>query len=73
MVLPFLFRKDHNTMQADDTTTQDYAGQQDGVNEYGCPIIDGQNANNAVNDLDSLLAQMGFSSIEEMIAAADRI
>ena len=59
-------------MQADDTT-QDYAGQQDGVNEYGCPIIDGQNATNAVSDLDSLLAHMGFRSIEEMMEAAAHI
>ena len=61
-------------MQADkDSATQDYADQQDGVNEYGCPIIDGQNANNAVNDLDSLLAHMGFRSIEEMMKAAAHI
>ena len=60
-------------MQRETENTQDYAGQQDGVNEYGCPIIDGQNANNAVSDLDSLLAQMGFRSIEEMMAAADQI
>jgi hypothetical protein len=60
-------------MQRETENTQDYAGQQDGVNENGCPIIEGQNVTNAVNDFDSLLAQMGFSSIEEMIAAADRI
>jgi hypothetical protein len=61
-------------MQADkETTTEDYAGQQDGVNVSGCPIIVGQNATNAVNDLDTLLAQLGFSSVEEMIAAADHM
>jgi hypothetical protein len=60
-------------MQADKETTQDYAGQQDGVNASGCPIIEGQNTTNAVNDFDALLAQLGFSSVEEMIAAADRI
>jgi hypothetical protein len=74
MVLPFRFRKDHTFMQADkETITEDYAGQQDGVNVGGCPIIEGQNVTNAVNDLDALLAHMGFRSVEEMIAAAAQL
>jgi hypothetical protein len=61
-------------MQADkEPTTKDYADQQDGVNTSGCPLIAGQNATNAVNDLDTLLAQMGFSSIEEMVVVAAQL
>jgi hypothetical protein len=54
-------------------TREDYAGQQDGVNDRGCPYIEGQNVQNAVSELDALLAQMGFSSVDEMMAAAAAI
>ncbi len=50
--------------------TRDYEGQEDGTNAHGCPIIVGQNVTNAVQGIDALLAQLGFSSIEEMEAAA---
>jgi hypothetical protein len=54
-------------------TREEYAGQQDGTNEYGCPFIEGQNATNAVQGLDDLLASMGFSSLDEMMAAATNL
>lgn len=60
--------------EADTSTEQtEYAGQQDGVNESGVPYIAGQNVTNAVQDIDALLASMGFSSVEEMIAAANQL
>jgi hypothetical protein len=37
--------------------TTDYTGQQDGINEHGCPLITGQNVMNAVQDLEVVLAQ----------------
>lgn len=48
----------------------DYAGQTDGVNSYGVPLIQGQNAHNAVQGPEDVLAKLGFSSLEEMMAAA---
>ena len=55
------------------TPTPDYDGQTDGVNDAGCPFIEGQNITNAVQGWDELLAQLGFTSIEEMIAAAESL
>ena len=61
-------------MQSNHATTPtlvaDYDGQTDGVNDAGCPFIEGQNITNAVQGWDELLAQLGFTSIEELIAAA---
>jgi len=51
-------------------TREDYAGQSDGTNQHGCPLIEGQNATNAVQGLDDVLASLGYSSLEEMMAAA---
>ena len=60
-------------MQSNHATapTPDYDGQTDGVNDAGCPYIEGQNITNAVSGWAELLEQLGFSSIEEMIAAAN--
>jgi len=49
---------------------EDYAGQDDETNEYGCPYIEGQNATNAVQGLDDVLASLGFSSLDELMAAS---
>lgn len=47
-----------------------YEGQQiEGNNEHGCPFVN-QTCADAVQGLDAVLAALGFSSIEEMIAAA---
>ncbi len=65
-----------STSTNDDSTNaqaQEYAGQQDGTNQYGCPIIAGQSCENAVSGLEETLAAMGFSSIEEMMAAAQNM
>lgn len=64
------FTREEGYINTDQT---EYAGQQDGVNDSGVPYIVGQNVTNAVQDIDALLASMGFSSVEEMIAAASQI
>ncbi len=50
---------------------QDYANQTDGVNAFGTPYINGQTAENAVQDLSAVLAALGYSSMEELMAAAE--
>jgi hypothetical protein len=52
------------------TTTADYEGQADGINESGVPYIVGQNVENSVQGMGDVLAALGFSSVEEMMAAA---
>ena len=47
-----------------------YEGQDiKGSNEHGCPLVN-QTCADAVQGFDELLASLGFSSVEEMIAAA---
>jgi hypothetical protein len=48
-----------------------YEGQTNGANEQGVGYIEAQSCLTAVQDLDAVLRALGFTSIEEMMAAAN--
>jgi hypothetical protein len=52
--------------------TSDYAGQHEG-SFNGLSYTGRQRVEDACQDIQTVLAQLGFSSVEEMIAAANNI
>jgi hypothetical protein len=69
-VLPLFSKETAMRRDMNEFNENDYANQQDGEWE-GVPLIADQSVENSVRDWESVLSALGFSSIEEMIAAAN--